>query len=73
MNTPSNKTRHLVFILSGGMDALLGAFFLLVGFRLLPIDVTQFELENWHVILLGAIFFIMGMAVVAYNFSRLEE
>jgi hypothetical protein len=63
----------MVLMLSGGIDALLGSFFLLLGFGFLPIDVTQFGLENWHAIALGAIFFIMGMGVVAYNLSRLEE
>lgn len=72
-NSSPNKTRRLALIFSGGIDALLGSFFLLVGFGLLPIDVTQFEFENWHAILLGGIFFIAGVGVVAYNVSRLEE
>ena len=73
MNNPPNKTRRMAFMLSGGIDALLGSFFLLVGFGFLPMDLAQFGLENWHVILLGGIFFIMGIGVVAYNLSRLEE
>lgn len=73
MNNPPNKTKRIAFMLSGGMDALLGAFFLLTGFGLLPIDVTQYGFENWHAILLGTIFFIMGVWFVAYNLSRLEE
>ena len=74
MNSDSpNKTRRIVFMLSGGMDALLGAFFLLVGFGLLPIDVVQYGFRNWHAILLGGIFFIMGVGVLAYNLSRWEE
>jgi hypothetical protein len=60
-------------MLSGGIDALLGSFFLLVGFDLLPIDVAEFGFENWHAILLGAALFIMGMGFVIYNLSRLEE
>lgn len=72
-NNPPNKTRRIAPILSGATDALLGAFFLLVGFELLPIDLAQFGLQNWHAILIGGIFFILGMAVVAYNLSRLEE
>jgi len=60
-------------MLSGGIDALLGAFFLLVGFGLLPIDVAQFGLESWHAMLAGGILFIVGVWFVAYNLSRLEE
>lgn len=73
MNNSPNKARRMVLILSGGVDALLGAFLLLIGFGFLPIDVNQFGLENWHVILLGGALFIMGMIFVAYNLSRLEE
>jgi hypothetical protein len=73
MNNPPNKTRRVVLMFSGGIDTLLGSFFLLVGFGLLPVDVTRFGFENWHAILLGGIFFIMGIGVVAYNLSRLEE
>lgn len=73
MNNLPNKTRRMALILSGGIDALLGSFLLLIGFGFLPIDVNQFGLENWHVILLGGVLFIMGMIFVAYNLSRLEE
>lgn len=73
MNNPPNKTRRMALMLSGGIDALLGSFFLLVGFGLLPIDASQYGFENWHAILLGGVLFIMGMGFVAYNLSRLEE
>jgi hypothetical protein len=73
VNTPPNKSRRIALILSGGMDALLGSFFLLVGFGFLPIKAAQYGFENWHAILLGGIFFMLGMGVAAYNLSRLEE
>ena len=73
MNIPPNRTKRMALMLSGGFDALLGAFFLLTGFGLLPIDLTRYGLENWHAILLGIIFFVMGIWFVAYNFARLDE
>jgi hypothetical protein len=73
VNNPPNKTKRIALMLSGGMDALLGTFFLLTGLGLLPIDVTRYGFENWHAILLGFIFFILGIGVLAYNLSRLEE
>ncbi len=73
MNNPPNKTRRMAFMLSGGIDALLGSFLLLIGFGFLPIEAAQYGFENWHAILLGGIFFIMGTGVLAYNLSRLEE
>ena len=70
---PSNRNKRLVFMISGITDALIGAFLLLTGFGLLPIDVTNYGFENWHAILLGAVMFILGVGTFAYNLSRLEE
>jgi hypothetical protein len=72
-NNPSNRNKRLVFMISGITDALIGAFLLLIGFGLLPINVTKYGFENWHVILLGAVMFIIGVGTFAYNLSRLEE
>lgn len=73
MNNPPNRTRRIAFMISGAIDALIGAVLLLIGFGLLPIDVTNYGLANWHVILLGAVMFILGAGTFAYNLSRLEE
>jgi hypothetical protein len=72
-DNPSNRNKRLVFMISGITDALIGAFILLIGFGLLPVDVTNYGLQNWHVNLLGAVMFILGVGIFAYNFSRLEE
>jgi xanthine/uracil permease len=60
-------------MISGITDAVIGAVLLLIGFGLLPVDVTNFGLQNWHVNLLGAVMFILGVGTFAYNLSRLEE
>ena len=70
---PPNKTRRLVFMISGATDALIGVVLLLIGFGLLPIDVTQYGFENWHVNLLGGVMFILGAVTFAYNLSRWDE
>jgi hypothetical protein len=72
-DNPSNRNKRLAFMISGIMDALIGAFILLIGFGLLRIDVTKYRLESWQVILLGAVMFILGVGTFAYNLSRLEE
>jgi ABC-type branched-subunit amino acid transport system permease subunit len=72
-NMSPNKTRRLAFIISGATDALIGAILLLMGFGLLPLEVTDYGFENWHALLLGGALFIIGIWVVAYNLSRLEE
>ena len=73
MNQPPNRARRIAFMLSGGIDALIGAILLLIGFGLLPIDVAQYGVQNWHVNLLGSLMFLLGAGIFAYNFSRLEE
>ena len=73
MNQPPNKTKRIVFMVSGATDALLGGILLLIGFGFLPVDVAQYGIENWHVNLLGAVLFLFGVGTFAYNFSRLEE
>jgi hypothetical protein len=72
-NMPPNKARRLVFIISGIIDALIGAILLLIGFGLLPVDVTDLGVERWHVNLLGGVMFVLGAVTFAYNLSRLEE
>ena len=72
-DNPSNRNKRLVFMISGITDALIGALLLLIGLGLLPVDVTNYGLQNWHVNLLGAVMFILGVGIFAYNFSRLEE
>ena len=73
MNKLLKKNARLPLMVSGGIDALLGALFLLIGLSLLPIDIARFGFENWHALLVGGILFIVGVSVIAYNFSRFEE
>lgn len=72
-HNPSRMNKRLVFMISGGFDALIGGILLLIGFGLLPVDVSDFGMENWHVNLLGVVMFLLGVVTFAYNFSRLEE
>jgi branched-subunit amino acid ABC-type transport system permease component len=68
-----NRNKRIVFILSGATDALIGAVILLIGFELLPVDIADYGLPSWLAILVGAIMFIMGAWMAAYNYSRLDE
>lgn len=73
MNNSPNRAKRLVFMISGGIDALIGAIFLLLGFGFLPVDVTQYGFETWHVDLLGAVMFLLGAGTFVYNLARLDE
>jgi hypothetical protein len=73
MNTPPNRSKRIALMISGATDALIGAVLLLIGFRILPFEVTMYGIETWIVNLLGALMFLLGAGVFAYNISRLEE
>jgi membrane-bound ClpP family serine protease len=73
MNNSSNRNKRLAFMISGITDALIGVVLLLIGFGFLPIEVTKYGFENWHVNLLGIVMFILGVGTFAYNLSRLQE
>jgi hypothetical protein len=60
-------------MISGITDAVIGAILLLIGFGLLPIEVTRYGFQNWHVNLLGTLMFILGIGTFAYNLSRINE
>ena len=68
-----NRARRIAFMLSGAIDALIGAVLLLIGFGFLPVDAAQYGLQSCHVNLLGSVMFLLGAITFAYNFSRLEE
>ena len=72
-NIPPGKARRIVFMLSGAIDALIGGILLLIGFGVLPVNVSQYGVQNWHVNLLGGAMFFLGAVTFAYNLSRLEE
>lgn len=73
MDTPPNRSKRIAFTISGATDAMLGAILLLLGFGLLPVDITDYGLQHWHAIALGGILFATGMGFVVYNLSRWEE
>ena len=60
-------------MISGITDAVIGAVLLMIGFGLLPVDVTKYGFEDWLVNLLGVVMFILGVGTFAYNLSRLQE
>ena len=72
-NNSPNRARRIAFMLSGALDALIGAVLLMIGVGLIPLDVTQYGVQNWHVNLLGGAMFLLGAATFAYNLSRLDE
>jgi len=46
---------------------------LLIGFGFLPIDINDYGIARWPVILVGAFMFIIYAWIVAHHYSRLDE
>lgn len=67
------RTRRFILILSGATDALLGMAILLTGFGFFPINIADYGLPLWAVVLAGGIMFTMGTWVAVYNYTRLDE
>ncbi len=73
MNQSPARTRRLAFLLSGLTDASIGAILLLLGFDMLPVDVTDYGFQSWHAILLGAFLFVPGAWFVVHSIARWNE
>lgn len=61
--------RRTVFMISGAMDALLGAIALLIYFGAIPLDL---DIPRWIIGMIGGILFFSGVAVFTYFFTRAE-
>jgi len=72
-NPYTNRRKRLTLIVSGAIDILFGAAILLVDFGFFPIDLAKYGLPSWMVILVGGIMFTIGVWMVIYNYSRLDE
>lgn len=73
MSQPPNKVRRLAFLVSGVIDALIGAALLLIGFGILPVDLAEYGLAPIHINVIGGVMFLVGVFTFAYNLSRYEE
>ncbi len=62
--------KRTVFMISGAMDALLGAIALLIYFGILPIDL---DIPRWIIGIIGGILFFSGVAVFTYFFTKTDS
>lgn len=61
--------KRTVFMISGGMDALLGAIALLIYFGVLPVNLG---IPNMIIGIIGGILFFSGVAVFTYFFTKTD-
>ncbi len=65
MKSPQAQKR-MMLMAAGAIDALLGGVTLLVYFRILPVDISGWDIPRWLLGLLGAVWFFSGLGVFTY-------
>jgi len=71
MNGQNNKRK--VLIIAGASDIFLGAVIALIGLGFFPVDVANYGVPPWVVIVVGGVIFASGTWIVLNNYSRLGE
>jgi hypothetical protein len=72
-NQSPERTRRMIFVISGVTDTIIGAAILMMGLGILPVDVGEYGLSTGLLLALGAIMLVSGMAIAIYHFTRLGE
>jgi hypothetical protein len=70
-NQNPERTRRLVFIISGVTDTVIGAVILMMGLDLLPVNLGEYGLSTGVLLAVGGIMLVSGMAIAIYHFTRL--
>ena len=70
MNPQQNK--RMILIIVGLVDAVLSAAILLIYFGLLPIDISELGIPRWVIGVIGGVWFLAAIALVAYQLTRTD-
>ena len=70
MNDQPNK--RMVFIIAGIVDSLIGGAILLIYFGLLPINISGLGIPRWVIGLVGGIWFLLAVGVLAYQLTKTD-
>jgi hypothetical protein len=70
MDIQSNKRGILIY--ASIIDAAIGAIILLIYFGLLPIDISGWDIPRWVVGLVGGVWFLAAVGVLAYQLTRTD-
>ena len=70
MNSQPNK--RMLLIIVGLVDAVLSGAVLLIYFGLLPIDISELGIPRWVIGIIGGIWFLSAIGLVAYQLTRTD-
>lgn len=70
MNSPPNKRTILIVV--SAVDALLGGIVLLIYFGFFPIDISGWGIPRWVIGLIGGVWFLSAIAILAYQLTKTD-
>jgi hypothetical protein len=66
------QTKRTLLILVSAVDGILGAVVLLIYFGLLPIDISGLGIPGWVVGVVGGVWFLSAIVILAYQLSKTD-
>ena len=66
------QTRRKLFILAASIDSVLSGIILLIYFGLLPVDISGWGIPRWVVGLIGGVWFVIAIGVLAWQVARTD-
>ena len=70
MNPGQNK--RMILIIVGLVDAVLSGAILLIYFGLLPIDISEWGIPRWVIGVIGGVWFLSAIALIAYQLTTTD-
>ncbi len=64
------QTKRTVLIIASAVDAVLSGIVLLIYFGLLPVDISSWGIPRWVIGVVGGIWFVISIAVLAYFLTK---
>ena len=62
----------MLLIIVGLVDMVLSGAILLIYFGVLPIDISEWGIPRWVIGLIGGIWFLSALGLVAYQLTRTD-
>ena len=70
MDSRPNKRKFLILV--SAVDTLLGGIVLMIHFGLLPIDISGLGIPRWIVGVVGGVWFLSSIGILAYQLTRTD-
>lgn len=70
MENPQSKRKILILV--SAVDAILGAIVLLIYFGFFPVDISGWGIPRWVVGVVGGVWFLSALGVLAYQLTKTE-